>query len=251
MRLQLKRRWAAAALAAGVSAFTVACQTSPGLADRIPAVERTQFVDHGDDWRDLRYGEVIPVWKSGLSLYMEVYNTVSSNELPPDLWAALDAESLAKQYGAYRVILNGPRYWVIDGMRGGGDTAIGKVADFGGIEMTRRATLRNSILGGAIGSEFYAERAVNRTTEYTYRKGRLVYELTNAKGEAYRMQSYSAIVDPGLTIEALEGLGPRLRLPEGWSYSARLLDADSILVSDGQAIVINDELGNTYQKVAQ
>lgn len=249
MRLKRRRNWAPAALAACIVTFSLACRTPPGFADRIPAVERTQFVDHGDDWRNLRYGEVIPVWKSGLSLYMEVYNTVASNELPQELWAALDAEALATEFGAYRVILNGPRYWVIDGIRGGGDTASGKVADFGGIEMTQRATLRNSVVGGAIGSEFYSERSVKRDTAYTYRRGRLVYELANAKGEVYRMQSYSTIIDPGLTIEALENLGPRLRLPEGWSYSARLLDAESILVSNGMAIVVNDELGNTYQKV--
>ena len=206
-------------------------------------------MNHGDDWRNLRYGEVIPVWKSGMSLYMEVYNTVMSNELPQDLWAALDAKAMAREYGAEKVILNGPRYWVINEMEGSGKTASGKVANFGGIEMTLRASLQNSIFSGAVGSDFYSERKVARNTTYTYRKGNMVYEITNSRGEKYRMQSYSQIVDPDLTIDDLERLGDRLHLPKGWTYSARVLEADSSLIADGTAIIINDELSGTYQKI--
>jgi hypothetical protein len=77
----------------------------------------------------------------------------------------------------------------------------------------------------------------------------MVYELTSPKGDVYRMQSYSQIVDQTLTIEDLETLGDRLDLPEGWSYQARVLTADSALVVEGVTYVINDEFLNTYQKV--
>ena len=63
------------------------------------------------------------------------------------------------------------------------------------------------------------------------------------------MQSYAQIVDPPLTIDDLETLGVRLELPEGWGYQARVLTDDSELIADGLAYVINDDFGNSYQKV--
>ena len=38
------------------------------------------------------------------------------------------------------------------------------------------------------------------------------------------MQTYSQVVDPTLSFDDLAGLGDRLRLPDGWSYRARVLD---------------------------
>ena len=62
------------------------------------------------------------------------------------------------------------------------------------------------------------------------------------------MQSYSRIVDPELSIDELAELGSRLMMPEGWTFSSRNLDADYELVADGQAVVIQDDLANTYQR---
>ena len=75
-----------------------------------------------------------------------------------------------------------------------------------------------------------------------------MYELTSASGDVYIMQSYNRIVDPELSIEDLPGLGSRLTLPEGWTFTSRVLDADYELVSDGMAVVIQDDLSNTYQR---
>ena len=47
----------------------------------------------------------------------------------------------------------------------------------------------------------------------------------------------------------LATLGDRLMLPEGWSYTARTLDSDLVLSVDGEAIVLTDDLSNTYQRV--
>ena len=63
------------------------------------------------------------------------------------------------------------------------------------------------------------------------------------------MQSYSHIVDDTLTIEDLETLGDWMDMPEGWSYEARVLTEDSVLVADGLAFVLNDSLMNSYQKI--
>jgi len=79
----------------------------------------------------------------------------------------------------------------------------------------------------------------------------MVYELTSPKGEVYRMQSYAQLEDPTLTLEQLKHLGERLDLPEGWSYNAKILKQNSKMEANGIAYVINDELGNSYQKIMQ
>lgn len=221
------------------------------FSERIPAVKKSQFIEHSKDWRNLRYAEIIPVFKKGTKLYMEVYNTVGSNELPQELWEKLNVEEMMKEYGAKKVILNGPRYWVINQLDARGETESGKVVNFGGIEMTLRATIESSIFGGGLGGKLYEENEIQRETTYYFWKDNMVYELTSPKGEVYRMQSYAQIKDPSLTIDKLENLGERLTLPEGWSYNARKLTEKSTMKANGIAYVINDNLGNSYQKVTQ
>lgn len=45
-----------------------------------------------------------------------VYNTFPLNDCPADLWDALDADALAREYGAAAALLNGPRYWLMSGI---------------------------------------------------------------------------------------------------------------------------------------
>ena len=201
----------------------IGCETTADFSNRIPAVEKSQFIKHADDWRNLRYGEIIPVFKDKAKLHIEVYNSVTCNELPKEPWEKLDAKQMAEAYGAKTVILNGPRYWLINKMEGRGETSKGKVVNFGGIEMKLVAKLNTNIFSGTVGDKLYAENEVKRETTYHFHKDNMVYELSSPKGEVYRMQSYAQIEDPTLTIEQLENLGNRLDLPEGWSYKAKIL----------------------------
>lgn len=228
--------------------FLSACS---GLAasDAIPAVEPRQTIPLPADLRDYRYCEIIPVFQSGLTLNISVYNTLGRNQCPADLWAGMDADALAKMYGARLVKLNGPRYWVMNKIIGQAGSLTGKTADFGGMEMTLRATLQTCILQGTIGDRFYTPNAVHRTTVFEYWAGNQVYELVGPGGDTYIMQSYSQIADPTLTIDSLPSLGDRLKLPEGWKYQVRVLQEDISLPANGTAIVINDELYNSYQKI--
>jgi hypothetical protein len=63
------------------------------------------------------------------------------------------------------------------------------------------------------------------------------------------MQSMSQIVDPTLVPDDLAALGTRLELPPGWTYEARRLDEDLRLTTDNDAVVLQDELQNSYQRV--
>ncbi len=116
--------------------------------------------------------------------------------------------------------------------------------------MRLAAKIETKVWEGTVGDALYTDNEVQRTTTFTYHADNMVYELTSPSGEVYRMQSYSQLVDPTLTIDDLETLGERLELPEGWRYQARVLSEDSKLTADGLAYVIADDLLNSYQKVA-
>ena len=199
--------------------------------------------------RNARYGEVLIVRQNFLKLNVKVYSTSGLNACPADLWNRLDAAKLKKQYGALFVRLNGPRYWVLDGIVASGSSTTGEKANFEGLEMELRGQLQIYIWQAPMGQKLYSPNMVKRDTIFNYKAGQLVYELLSPQGDAYRMQSYSQIADPGLDITDLPELGSRLKLPQGWKYQARILDADSYLDSHGRACVISDELYNVYQKV--
>ena len=207
----------------------------------VPEAAQSQFLTPPDDVRDFRYCEIVPVFRKRATFHVEIYNTINLNDCPADLWNELEEETMAEAYGATAVKINGPRYWVLNEISGANETAEGKIADFGGIEMKLVAKIETKVWEGTVGDEFYTDNEVKRTTTYLYKAGNMVYELTSPEGEVYRMQSYAQFIDPTLTIDDLETLGERLELPEGWHYQARVLTEDSKLKVDGLAYVINDD----------
>jgi hypothetical protein len=198
--------------------------------------------------RNVRYCEVIPVTREGVTLTSWVYNTIGLNDCPASEWDALTEDEVNEEYGSIAAKLNGPRYWVIDKLVGSGSTTTGERFTFGGIEMELRAKLETRIGEGTVGEEFYVPNQVQRDTVYTYKAGKLVYELTSPEGDVYIMQSYAQIEDKNLTINDLPSLASKLTLPQGWTYTTRTLDEDLELDSGGLAYVINDDLYNAYQR---
>ncbi|MDP1806253.1 MAG: hypothetical protein Q8K72_13860, partial [Acidimicrobiales bacterium] len=87
-----------------------------------------------------------------------------------------------------------------------------------------------------------------RDTEFRFDADREVYELTAPDGSIYVMQSYSLEVDPDLHVGALSAVGDRLTLPEGWTFTSRVL-TEALVVEDidGIATVVQDDLKNSYQ----
>jgi hypothetical protein len=200
-----------------------------------------------DALRGVRYCEVLLLRKGEGGFSAEVWNTMGMSDCPPDQWAALDADTIAAERDAVAAILNGPRYWTLDSI----DTDLRAGAPettFGDIGMFQAATLD---LGEDLPSQVpYTERSVARDTVFGFDEGSEVYELVGPDGATYVMQARSQIVDEGLEESDLVGLGDRLDLPDGWAYRVRTLDAPlSVQSSDGVAVVIQDDLQNTYQRV--
>lgn len=235
------------ALAVGLLASCGGATTT----DVVPAVSQTQFMPLPDDMHGARYCEIIPAYRNGLRVMVDVYVTTGLNDCPDEQWRAIDADALAEAYGAVYVKKNGPRYWLVNSISATGATVEGETVAFNGIEMHNVAAIEMSLpdLMAANAGDVYVERTVQRSTTYLFRAGTMVYELIAPNGDVYRMQSYAQIVDSDLALAELETLGERLDLPEGWQFQARTLDEPVEMVADGVAYVIQDELENSYQKV--
>jgi hypothetical protein len=200
-----------------------------------------RLIDH---MRGVRYGEVLAMFLRDTGLEAEVYGTQMLNDCPQELWETLNADEIAKDMGAVFVKLNGPRYWVLDGL--GSKVAVIEPVfkDFNGIQMRRIATI-------PIGADFaagpYTIRNVNRGAVFFFDAGKTVYELVDPDGRALVMQARCIGIDPNMTEESLATLGERLALPEGWSYRTRVLETELVVdTSATLATVVQDEFENTY-----
>jgi hypothetical protein len=197
--------------------------------------------------RGVRYCEVLLLRDGDDGFTAEVWNTMGMSECPQDQWDQLDAEAIAAERDAAAAILNGPRYWMLDSI----DTDLRQGApetSFGEIGMFQAATVD---LGDQPPSQTpYTQRPVARETVFGFDAGSEVYELIDAEGTSYVMQARSQTVDPTLEEADLAALADRLELPDGWRYRVRTLAAPLALRStDGVAIVVQDELQNTYQRL--
>jgi hypothetical protein len=200
-----------------------------------------RLIDH---MRGVRYGEVLAMFLRDTGLEAEVYGTQMLNDCPQELWETLNADEIAKDMGAVFVKLNGPRYWLLDGLGSKVAVVDPVFKDFNGIQMRRIATIP---IGADFAAGSYTIRNVNRGAVFFFDAGKTVYELVDPDGRALVMQARCVGVDPNMTEESLATLGERLALPEGWSYRTRVLDAELVVdTSATLATVVQDEFENTY-----
>lgn len=229
-----------------------------GLAhDRLPEASHFLQDDQGEEiasrlaWfystvplrRGDRYCEILLFESTAAGLEAEVWGTQNLSYCPAASWEALDPMTIRAETGALSVLLNGPRIWLVSSASG--SEVSPERMTFGDLETRFLAKLELDA-SGAIAP--YVERTVLRTTTFTFTSGDEIYELTSPGGTVYVMQSMAQFVDPDLTLDDLPTLGSRLELPEGWTYQARTLEAELVVVADGEATVIQDDFSNTYQR---
>lgn len=218
--------------------WNAAAQSSP----QTPAGDRGR-----SNVRNARYCEIIPVVRDGLHFVATVYNTLGLNDCPEAVWDKITEDAMKRRFkDAVRVMLNGPRYFLMDTIVGEGATAAGETIDAGGLALTKRATIDLSL--GELGEGPYRERTINRATRYVFAAGKPVFVLAAPNGGRYAMQAYAQIVDKHLTYDDLPKLGARLKLPPGWRYTVMVPDKDLVLGAQGKAVVLQDDLDDTYQK---
>jgi hypothetical protein len=198
--------------------------------------------------RGQRYGEVL-LGKGGLVVPREfdVYNTIGLNDCPQNLWEKLDPQKIKADTGSKMVRLNGPRYWVIDGIKN--STLISKEQqNFGGIEMRHAGTIELTLKDEISLGRPYIVHKVARNTTWVFDGGKPVYQLIGPDGTVYFMQSYS-VQKAQQTGDSLSKLGEKLKPSNGWKFRTLVLSKPfEVNAENGVAYVVQDDLDNTYQK---
>lgn len=221
--------------------------TEPPAEDAAPA-------GGGFTMYDFRYCEIImTVTDDAGDEVTEVWGTPGVDPCTDEAWYALDPAAIQAENDASFIEMNGPRYFVVDGTVDTGDGTGGAGIASGGEAVPRQfGDITMNLLATTVvseESEIYVPDLVDRTTTWTYQAGTEIYELTDPDGNVYIMQSYSRIVDEDLTAADLPTLGDRLDLPDGWSYSSRILDEPlQVALSPDGALVVGDDFRNSYQR---
>jgi hypothetical protein len=198
--------------------------------------------------RGLRYCEVLVGGLQGAHLAVDVYNTIGLNECPDADWSRLDSVGLAREIHAERIILNGPRYWTVDRLGGSSKLADPTPRTFRSLPMRLAARIEMPISDALGDRKPYAIHDIQRTTVWIFEAGKPIYELLDAEGHSYVMQSYSIQKTPQ-TSESLATLGERIHPPRGWVFRTRVLTADlEVPAVDGVAHIVQDDFENTYQR---
>jgi haloalkane dehalogenase len=192
------------------------------------------------DLRGNRYCEILVEYDDAT----EVWGTQGLNRCPQADWEQLDFKEIQLSNNANSIIANGPRYFVVNGSEGM-VLPEEETRFFGNIEMQKLATVKID------DTKNYVENFVSRDNVWVFDKGEEIYSLIDKDGNEYVMQSYSLIVDKTLEESDLSNLGSKLSLPDGWKFTSRVLDAELLAPANGMAIVIKDDLGNSYQKLPE
>ena len=190
--------------------------------------------------RGYRYCEILLEYDDAT----EVWGTQGLNKCSQADWEQLDFKEIQLSNNANSIIVNGPRYFVVNGSEGM-VLPEEETRFFGNIEMQKLATVKID------DKKTYVEAFVSRDNVWVFDKGEEIYSIIDKDGNEYVMQSYSLIVDNTLKESDLSNLGSKLSLPDGWKFTSRVLDAELLAPANGMAIVIQDDLQNSYQKLPE
>jgi hypothetical protein len=114
--------------------------------------------------RNARYCEIIPIVRDGLHLVATVYNTLGLNDCPAQVWGGITEDAMKQRFGAVTVLLNGPRFFLMDSITASGPTKTGEQIEAGGLSLAERATIDVGLLD--LLHRPYREQTINRDTVY-------------------------------------------------------------------------------------
>ncbi|WED44238.1 hypothetical protein [Legionella cardiaca] len=193
--------------------------------------------------RDSRYCEIL---LGENKFNIAVYNTIGLNDCPEEIWKKISVDSVKRETGVSFAKLNGPRYWMIDGMTNS-KLVNPEQKTICGLDMRKAGILKLDLMDILTSAKPYKEHQVDRQTTWVYKAGKPIYELINPQGQVFVMQSYSIEKKPQ-SATTLEKLGSELSLPKGWRFRAGILKKDTDLNAiNNKATVVQDNYLNTYQ----
>ena len=155
------------------------------------------------------------------------------------------------------VIINDRRRWMMDGIYQILDnlppntplTIQARFKNYPKIGCPLKWTAQKNLITG---SNPYTIAKIFRRTVWVYEPVKPVYILvnfTNNIPSIYVMQSLNLQKDISLSVNNVDYIGRFLNLPKDWLWASIILERDTYLkvVSDGEALVVEDSLGNTYE----
>jgi hypothetical protein len=213
----------------------------------ISLLSLTGWADEVHGIRGQRYCEVMLLKKMGLfQEVFTVYNTLGLDDCPDQNWKTLSAEKIKHEMDVSKVLLNGPRYWTLDGIHL--DNVLNRsIKSFNGIKMREGAELKISILALFGMLRHYHEHAVHRDSVWFLEANKPIYELISPQGKVFVMQSYSTQIRPQ-TMASLDKLNTQLHLPEGWTFKTGIIKQPvKIAPENNTTFVLQDDFLNSYQ----
>src|SRR6185295_12684287 len=135
-----------------ITAFAAYGAAAAGAVTTDPATHTVEGV------RNARYCEIIPVVRVRFHLVATVYNTLGLNDCPAAIWDKITEAEMKKHFGAVKVLLNGPRHFMMDKIVAGGETVAGEKIEAGGLVLTERASIDLDLFG--MRTEPYRERTI-------------------------------------------------------------------------------------------
>jgi hypothetical protein len=107
------------------TAFTAILALIPQIMAGAASAEPVKVGDTMEGVRNERYCEIIPVVRDGLHLIATVYNTLGHNDCPAKVWDGITEDAMKERFGALMVLMNGPRYFIMDEISASGASASG------------------------------------------------------------------------------------------------------------------------------
>ncbi len=202
-----------------------------------------------------------PVRAIPLGFNFEVDLPTGENPFARHIWGAADcAECTPEQFeamvpppgyvkGAFRVFLMAEGGGVLPTPPEGLPRQLDLIPEVPGPEFTYTAhVLGGEVLGIAPGAVPLAIIDVRRHTFFRYEAGQVVHEVTDPDGDVY--VAINLDLDLAATIDYEQvGALSELPVPEGWTYSSRVLAEDLLLATDGLARVFVQGTLAAWQRV--
>ena len=202
---------------------------------------------HVTDTRGMAFGGAAVLVGTERNQRAHVYTATTAGVLVPGSIEKIDVKKLAADLGSgvVAVVPNAGRHWTMDEI----DMHVGEVVDFQGVKMCWAGDMSADEVKVHFASP-YAIGKILRNTDWIYKAGKPVYLLRDPSGITWVNQEYTKEVDPSLTIDNLDQLGGKLKLPAGWKFETKVLTKDLSLDTRRSGLwasIMRDELGNTYE----
>jgi len=199
-----------------------------------------------DNVRGMVWCEITTTTGTPPNVTVQIYNSTGVENCTEERTAQIDPIKLAAQLGVSKVFVNAGYYWVMDKVSA---FTAGETFDFDGIKARWDAQMTPEV-GQSQSRGFYVAFKIIRDTEWLYRKWSTVWLLRTPDDKVWVLQAFTKAKDPTLSMDTLDTLGEKLKIPDGWKFEKKTLTKNLSLEprrSNGYAYVMHDDLGNSYQ----